>query len=174
MWQAGRMEQKLKPIVHVDFDGEGRPSGAVATASVAANRQRVWSHIFDIDRYPGVVPMLSKVKREGDRVTVHLRFRVSLLSVGFDFTCDVKYREARWLELRWVAGEPRGLLIRFELDDGEAGTSGIRAGIWFDVFSLGWMVKYFLKHPPEIQVGMFPGCALAILDIIRMVSEAAA
>jgi hypothetical protein len=167
------MDPKLKPIVHVDFDAEGRPCGAVATSEIAAERRRVWSHIFDIDRYPGVVPMLSKVKREGDRVTVHLRFKVSILSVGFDFTCDVKYEEARWLELRWVAGEPRALLIRFELEDGPAGTSKIRAGIWFDVFSLGWLVKYFLKHHPEIQYGIFPGCALAILDSIRKVSEAA-
>ncbi len=167
-------EPKLKPIVQVDFDGDGRPYGAVATSEIAADRKRVWSHIFDIDRYPGVVPMLSKVKREGDRVTVHLRFKVSILSVGFDFTCDVKYEEARWLELRWVAGETRELLIRFELEDVDGGMTRIKAGIWFDVFSLGWLVKYFLKNHPEIQYGIFPGCALAISDSIRKVAEAKA
>jgi hypothetical protein len=31
----------------------------------------------------------------------------------------------------------------------------------------------FLKYHPEIQYGIFPGCALAIVDSIRKVAEAA-
>jgi hypothetical protein len=160
-----------KPIVHVDVDAAGLPCGAVATADIAADRARVWRYIFNVDGYPGVVPMMHKVKRAGDQVTVHLRFKISLFSVGFDFTCDVRYEEPRWLELRWVAGEPRGLRIRFELDD-NGPSCRMRAGIWFDVFSLGWLAKYFLKHHPEIQYGIFPGCALAIVDSIRKLAEA--
>jgi hypothetical protein len=131
----------------------------------------VWQYIADIEAYPGIVPMLHKVRREGDRVTVHLRFRISLFSVGFQFTVDATYQEPRWLELRWVAGEPRELRIRFDLQDGGDGTSHVRAGIWFDVYSLGWLAKYFLKHHPEIQFGIFPGSALAILDSMKRAVE---
>jgi ribosome-associated toxin RatA of RatAB toxin-antitoxin module len=161
-----------KPIVTVDTAPDGRPLGAEATAEIAAPRDRVWAFILNVDGYPGIVPMLHKVKRDGDRVTVHLKFKVALLSVGFDFTCDVSFEEGRWLELRWVSGEPKGMRIRFDLDE-IAGGCRVRAGIWFDPFSLGWLAKVFLKHHPEIQYGIFPGCALAIVDSIRKVAEAA-
>jgi hypothetical protein len=157
--------------VEVELDGDGRPLGAVATTIVAATPARVWSRIFDVDGYPGIVPMIHKVKREGERVHVQLRFRISLFSVGFEFTADVRYEDERWLELRWAAGEPRGLRIRFDLDDDAAG-SRLRAGIWFDVFSLGWLAKYFLKHHPEIQYGIFPGSALVMVESIRKAAEA--
>ena len=161
-----------KPVVTVDTDGEGRVVGAVAVAEIAADPARVWGFILNVDGYPGIVPMLHKVKRDGDKVTVHLKFKVALLSVGFDFTCQVSYEESRWLELRWVAGEPKGLKIRFDLEPVEGGTR-VRSGIWFDPFSLGFLAKVFLKYHPEIQYGIFPGCALAIVDSIRKVAEAA-
>src|SRR5262249_31766613 len=146
---------------------------AIATAEIGASPDRVWAFIFNVDGYPGIVPMLHKVKRDGDRVTVHLKFKVALLSVGFDFTCQVSYEEARWLELRWLAGEPKGIKIRFDLEpitiNGATGTR-VRTGIWFDPFSLGFLAKVFLKYHPEIQYGIFPGCALAIVDSIRKVA----
>jgi ribosome-associated toxin RatA of RatAB toxin-antitoxin module len=162
-----------KPVIEVDLAGDGSPRGATATAVVAATPARVWTFVSDVAGYAGVVPMLHKVRRDGDRVTVQLRFKISLFSVGFEFTADATYEEARWLELRWVAGEPRALRIRFDLDDDGAGGCRVRAGIWFDVFSLGWLTKYFLKNHPEIQFGIFPGCALALVDSIRRVAEAA-
>jgi hypothetical protein len=39
--------------------------------------------------------------------------------------------------------------------------------IGFDIESLGWLVKLFLKHHPEIQFGVFSGCALALLESMR-------
>lgn len=170
LWQAGAMEQS-KPVVTVDVDAKGTPIGAVAVAEIAAGRERVWSVISNVDGYAGVVPMLHKVKRDGDRVTVHLRFKISLVSVGFEFSCAVKMEETRWLELTWVAGEPRALRIRFDLEDAGPDRTRVQAGIWFDALSLGWLAKYFLRHHPEIQYGIFPGCALAIVDSMRKVAE---
>ena len=162
-----------KPIIEVVAGPDGTPASSTATTRVAAPAARVWSFILDVDRYPTFVPMISKVKREGDRVSVHLKFKVAFFSVGFDFVADAKYEEGKWLDLSWVSGEPRDLHIRFELEDAEGGGSTLRASISFDPFSLGWLTKYFLKHHPEIRYGIFPGCALGLADSMKQASEKA-
>ena len=76
----------------------------------------------------------------------------------------------RTLELKWVSGEPRNIHLRFHVvpsADGQTCTLTTQAA--FDVRSLGWLAKYFLKHHPEIQYGIFPGVALALFDSIRRV-----
>ena len=160
-----------KPIIEVEVGPDGTPASATATTRVAAPAARVWSHIADVDRYPLFVPMMSKARRDGDRVHVHLKFKISLFSVGFDFVADAKYEEGRWLELRGVSGDIRDLHIRFELAEVDGGST-LKATISFDVFSLGWLSKYFLKHHPEIRYGIFPGCAYGLADSLRQASEA--
>ena len=161
------------PIVHVRLSPDGRPAGASAETRIARPVARVWSVIADLDGYPGRVPMIDRVKRDGDRVTVHLKFKVALFSVGFTFTADATYEPERWLELRWVSGEPRGILLRFELEPADDGRACIVRGDGeFDAMSLGWLTKYFLKHHPEIEYGIFPGVALALIDSMRKAAEA--
>lgn len=160
-----------KPIIEVDVGADGTPASATATTRIGAPPAKVWSFIADVDRYPERVPMISKVKRDGDRVHVHLKFKISLFSVGFDFLADAKYEEGKWLDLQGVSGEPRELRIRFELVDGGDGTSTIKSTISFDTFSLGWLAKYFLKHHPEIRYGIFPGCAYALADSMKRAAE---
>jgi ribosome-associated toxin RatA of RatAB toxin-antitoxin module len=160
-----------RPIIDVELGPDGKPASATATGRIEATPARVWQFIENVEGYSGIVPMLHKVKREGDRVTVHLKFKVTLFSVGFDFTADATYEAQKWLELRWVAGEPRALRIRYEIDDNGDGSCKVRATISFDPFSLGWLAKYFLKHHPEIQFGIFPGCALALVDSMRRAAE---
>jgi ribosome-associated toxin RatA of RatAB toxin-antitoxin module len=158
------------PLVAVHVDGAGLPIGATAAARVAAPPERVWAVVSDVASYAAHIPMISKVKREGDRVAVHLKFRISLFSVGFDFTADGTYQEGKWLELRWVSGEPRELRIRFDLAPVEAATV-VHVMCGFDLNSLGWLVKYFLKHHPEIQFGIFPGSALTLLESMKKAVE---
>jgi carbon monoxide dehydrogenase subunit G len=158
------------PLVRVSLGPDGIPVAAVAAMRVNAPPARAWQVLADVDAYPGRVPMVSRVKRTGDRVTVQLKFRITLFSVGFEFTADAISVENRSLELRHVAGEPRGLLLRFDvLPDGDG--SLVYAAISFDVMSLGWLAKYFLRHHPEIQYGIFPGASLALLDSMRRVAE---
>ncbi len=159
-----------KPIIEVEVGADGTPASATATTRVAAAPARVWSHIADVDRYPTFVPMMSKAKREGDRVHVHLKFKITLFSVGFDFVADAKYEEGKWLDLRGISGDIRDLHIRFELAEAEGG-SLLKATISFDPFSLGWLSKYFLKHHPEIRYGIFPGCAYGLADSLRQEAE---
>ena len=166
--------KERSPLVQVRLTPEGQPLGASAVARIERPVARVWSIVADVDRYAERVPMVSKVKRSGERVVVDLKFKVALFSAGFQFTADiVKDEAARWFEIRWVEGEPRGIKLRFELEplDGDKATL-IRANGEFDAMSLGWLVKYFLKHHPEIQHGIFPGVALVLLDAMRRAAEA--
>jgi len=169
LWQFGGMQ---KPIIEVDVGADGTPASATATTRVGAPAARVWSFIADVDRYPSFVPMLSKVKRDGDRVTVNLKFKITLFSVGFDFIADAKYEEGKWLDLRSIVGDIKDLHIRFDLTDHGDNTSTLKATISFDPFSLGWLSKYFLKHHPEIRYGIFPGCAYGLADSMRQAAEA--
>jgi hypothetical protein len=100
--------------------------------------------------------------------TIQLRFKIALFAVHFEFTAEVRTEDERRLELKWVAGEPRDILLRFELeplDDGQACL--LRAEGQLDPTSLGWLAKYFLRHHPEIRFGIVPGVALALFDSVR-------
>ena len=160
-----------KATIEVELDAAGQPARAEALATIAAPPARVWQFVSAVEQYPGTVPMLHKVRRVGDRVTAQLKFKVSFFSVGFEFTADATYENERWLELCGIGGEPRDLRIRFDLEDAGNGTTRVRAGISFDMFSLGWLAKYFLKNHPEITFGIFPGCALALVDSMRKAAE---
>jgi hypothetical protein len=117
--------------------------------------------------------MIHRARRDGDRITIDLKFKVAILSVGFTFVADAVYEQEKWLELRWVSGEPRGIRLRFELEPADEGRATIVRGDGeFDAQSLGWLAKYFLKHHPEIEYGIFPGVALALIDSMRKAAEA--
>ena len=153
--------------LHVTLDASGRPSSARAEGRLSAPVARIWPAVFDLEGYPGRVPMIHRVRREGDRVTVQLRFKIALFSVGFAFVADALREPERWLELRWVSGEPRGLRLRLELSPDGPDQCRMATTAELDVLSLGWMVKVFLRHHPEIQHGVLPGIALNLLDSMR-------
>lgn len=154
-------------VIRVQHGADGKPMSARATARINKPIERVWATVVEVEKYPGRVPMIHKAQRIGDRVVVDLKFKVSLLSVGFQFTVDAKYEEPRWLELRWVAGEPRDLCLRFDLEPDGAEACVMHASAQFDTQSLGFLAKYFLKHHPEIEFGIFPGVALSLVDAMR-------
>ena len=112
--------------------------------------------------------MIHRIKRDGDRVTVQLKFKVAFFSVGFEFVADATRDEGRRLELRWVSGEPRAIRLGFEIAPGaDPSECVLHVDGSFDVHSLGWLAKYFLKHHPEIEFGIYPGVVLALLDSMR-------
>jgi hypothetical protein len=132
----------------------------------------VWAAIADVGGYAGRVPMIHRVRRDGDRVTVGLRFKVSLFSVGFEFVADIRHEGERLLELRGVSGEPRGLVLRFEIEPLAGGADTLlETHAELDIHSLGWLTTYFLKNHPEIQFGVFPGIALSLIDSVRRAVE---
>jgi ribosome-associated toxin RatA of RatAB toxin-antitoxin module len=157
----------MRVLVDVEEDGEGRPRAATARARLSVSPERLWAAIVDIEAYPGRVPMIHRVRRAGDRITVTLRFKLALFSVRFEFVADAVAVPERSLELRWASGEPEGLLLRFDIEPAAPGTCLVRARAELDVTSLGWVVKVFLRHHPEIELGIVPGVALNLIDAMR-------
>jgi ribosome-associated toxin RatA of RatAB toxin-antitoxin module len=156
------------PVVIVRLAPDGRPVGAAATARIERGVDEVWAVLADVERYASFLPMVHRARRKDDDVTYDLKFRIGFFSVGFQFTARATWEEGKWLELRWLSGEPAGIRLRFELtplDEGRA--CEVTGDGEFELHSLGWLVKYFLKHHPEIQHGIFPGVALVLIDSLK-------
>ena len=157
--------------VHIDRDGT--PRGATAREKLNVSLDRLWAVIVEVDKFPQRIPMIHRVRLDGNRATVDLKFKLSLFSVGFHFVVDVLQEEKKWLELKWVSGEPRGIKLRFDLEEADDGKATILTSTGeFDVMSLGWLAKYFLKHHPEIQFGVIPGVAVGLLESMRKAANA--
>jgi ribosome-associated toxin RatA of RatAB toxin-antitoxin module len=160
------------PLVHVELDSEGLPNFARAATRVAASPERVWEAVSNVPGYAERVPMIHRVRLDGDEATIDLRFRISLFAVGFSFEARAGGDAPHFIELRHLRGEPRDLEIRFDIVPLEDPSSSIlMSSIGFDIRSLGWLVKFFLKHHPEIQYGVYPGSALALLDAMKRAAE---
>ncbi|MSP60832.1 MAG: hypothetical protein EXR72_10915 [Myxococcales bacterium] len=156
------------PLVEVELDSQGHPLAATAIARIERTPAHVWSVVSDLERHARFIPMIHRTRREGQRVHVDLRFKIALFTAKFSAEGLITSEEGRWIDVAYVAGEPRDLAIRFEVegvDEGRATVLATRVG--FDPFSLGWMVSFFLKHHPEIRFGVVSGSALTLLDAIR-------
>ena len=160
-------------VVRVTSAPDGRPISAAARTRINRSVAKVWATIDDLEKFADHLPMVNHARRRGDLVTFDLKFRIGFFSVGFAFTTAAKYEAERWIELTWVSGEPRDIRMRFTLSpiEGEDACL-VETEAEFDLQSLGWLVKYFLKHHPEIQHGIFPGLTLVLLDSIRRATAA--
>lgn len=162
----------MDPVVRVRLAPDGKPLGAAAVARIEHPVSVVWAAVADIERYARHLPMVHRARRQGDDVTFDLRFKIGFFSVGFQFSARATYEAERWLELRWTEGEPRHVRLRFDVkptDDGRA--CNVEGDGEFDLMSLGWLTKYFLRHHPEIQFGIFPGVALVLIDSLRRAAD---
>jgi len=140
---------------------DGLPISASCDGMIAASAERVWSVLEDVERFAGRVPMISKVRRSGDMVDVDLKFKIALFSVTFRFGARAEIDRGKRLELIGTSGEPKDIRLTMEVEP--AGEHArLRTHTSFDLYSLGWVTKYFLKHHPEIQCGVFPGVAIAL------------
>lgn len=162
------VERSDHPLVHVRLGSDGGPVAATAARKIAAPKDRVWRIVSDVDGLVHRVPMMDRVHVEGSRATVHLRFGIGLFSARFAFKVERRMEEGRAMELHYLEGEPKDLLIRHELVESSApGATLLYTTVGFDAFSLGFLAKYFLKHHPEIRFGVFPGSALTLSDAVN-------
>jgi ribosome-associated toxin RatA of RatAB toxin-antitoxin module len=161
------------PLVRVIVGPRDEPRGAVAAVRVAASPERVWEIIRDVEAYPSRIPMIERCTLDGDRLTMRLAFRIALFTARFGYTAKVTRDEGSSLEVNYESGEPRDLRLRFDVVPAPAGDATLLyVASSFDVATLGWLVKFFLKHHPEIRYGVYPGSSLALLDSIRRAAEA--
>lgn len=171
-FSAEEVLRERGPLIRLAFDDRGEPVGAVAATRVPVSPERLWALIDDQGRYALRVPMVHKVQVQGSRASFHLRFRISLFSVGFTFDAAIEREPGRTLTLRWIEGEPRNALVRYALDPLDDGRATLlHTTVSFDVDSLGWLVKYFLKHHPEIRFGVMTGAAMTVLDAMVRASR---
>jgi carbon monoxide dehydrogenase subunit G len=166
------MNDQRDPVVRIRTGSDRKPNGAAATVRIDRPIADVWAAIADVETFGNFIPMVSRAKRSGDDVTFDLKFKIGFFSVGFQFSAHATYEEQRWLELRWTAGEPKDIRLRFEVSAVDDGRATLVTGDGeFDVMSLGWLAKYFLRHHPEIQFGIFPGVALVLVDALRRATD---
>lgn len=157
------------PLVRVHLGEEKRPAGASAALRLEAPPADVWPLIGEIERYPSLVRMIHRAERRGDEVSIVLRFRIALLSAKFGFSASVREEETeRVFDIQYISGEPRGLRLRFELEPAAGGSHTLlRLAASYDIYSLGFLVKFFLRHHPEITCGVYPGTVLSLMESLR-------
>ena len=154
----------------------GLPIAACAAGVVEAPPEQVFEVLTDIERYAERVPLIHKARVHGDWAEFSLRLKLAFFGVGFSFASNVASDpEQRSLALGYRSGEPKDIAIHYDIvplaSDPERSLMYVQIG--FDIQSLGWLVKFFLKHHPEIQYGVFSGCALALLESMRSSATAA-
>jgi ribosome-associated toxin RatA of RatAB toxin-antitoxin module len=157
------------PLVRIALGKKGLPVAACAAGRVEASAERVWSVLSDVSKYAVRVPLIDRVRLHGDSAEFLLRLKLAFFSVSFSFESEIRESEGKTLDLRYLKGEPKDIAIRYDVLPLNGGSeSAIFVRIGFDIESLGWLVKFFLKNHPEIQFGVFPGCAVALLESMRV------
>ncbi|MFI5296813.1 MAG: SRPBCC family protein [Polyangiales bacterium] len=160
------------PLMKIVLGADGQPRGAHAAVVVRATPARTWAIVSDVARFSQRVPMIDRVSRVDDIVSMELKFKIALFSVGFRARMKATIDEGRSVSLQYLDGEPRDIEIRFDLVPTDDGETIFHVYNGFDVLSLGFVTKWFLKHHPEIRFGIVPGSALALAQVLREASEA--
>jgi ribosome-associated toxin RatA of RatAB toxin-antitoxin module len=164
------------PLLRLLFDGE-RPRAAAALMAVNAPAEVLWSIVGNIDSFPKLINMVHSVRHldanaDGvDVVKVNLRFKMAFFSTKFDFVATRETTGERRVEVNYVSGKVRDVAIEIEVLDIDAEHSVLRCHVGFDPLSLGWLVKVFLRHHPEIEWGLHTGSVMSIASAACAAAE---
>jgi ribosome-associated toxin RatA of RatAB toxin-antitoxin module len=145
------------------------PIAATAMRRMDASPKRIWNLVTDVEGYAARVPLIERVNIRGDLAEFRLRFGLALFSARFSFQSTIHKVEERSLVLSYQSGEPKDLTIEYVIDPipDRPDAALLAVYIGFDVGSVGWLARFFLKHHPEIQYGIHAGCALALVESIH-------
>jgi len=168
-------------LSHAEVDDNGKYKRSVAVALIRAPVDKVVHAVEQVRQHDGGflndVNMIHKfkiLKDDGDklRVRIDMRYRYFVLSFKFHIIADVFVREGGRLDLHAVDGKVKDLAIHFRLRPANEGKHTLFfCSMYYDVSSLGWLVDYFLKHHPEIELGVFSGSAPIITLALKETVE---
>jgi hypothetical protein len=166
------------PLLRLIYRG-GRPRAAAALVLVKAPADVLWGIVGDIDRFPKLIRMVHSVRHlpptpEGVQVVrVNLRFKVAFFSTKFDFVATRREVGERRVEVYYLSGKVRDVAIEIEVLPVSEDRSVLRCHVGFDPLSLGWLVKVFLRHHPEIEWGLHTGSVMSITSAACEAAEKA-
>jgi len=164
------------PLLRLHYRG-GRPRAASALMLVDAPADLLWEIVGSIDRLPKLIRMVSSVRHlaptpEGlDVVHVELRFKIAFFGTKFGFEGTRELTGERRVEVRYLRGKVRDAYIDLEVAPVSETQSALRCHVGFDPLSLGWLVKIFLNHHPEIEYGLHTGSVMSIVEAARQAAE---
>jgi hypothetical protein len=162
-------------FVHVDADERGKERAASAATLLAAPPEVVAREIEAV-RYTGgfltKIPMVHGVKLLEDRgltgrLRLDFRYRFLLVGVKFYVAGDHATDGRSFWDTRGTEGSIRDLWLKLRLAPAGDGRSAFYCAVSFDIRSLGWLVDYFLKHHPEIEMGIFASSALVLARTLK-------
>ena len=156
------------PLIRLHVSPTGKPIGAWGAISISRPLDEAWKTIAEVQHLWDRVPMVHRVDVGTDRLRMQLRFKIALFAVTFGFEVAIHWIGDHSLELTYLSGEPRDMHLRFDMVSGASAEETIlyvRGS--FDVDSVGFLAKYFLKHHPEIRSGIFPGVVVSIMEAIK-------
>jgi len=167
------------PLIELQRDSQGRANCARAWARLDVGVDACKAALDGIEREASFgefvrhIPMVREIKREGDLMRIDLQLKVALFSVKFGAMTRLVRESERALRIDYVEGEPVGLSLRFAYSEPSSlgGKALLITTSSYDIDSLGWLAKNFLRHHPEIRDGAQAGTAVAIVEALRTAIE---
>jgi hypothetical protein len=167
------------PLIELLRDGRGRASGANAWARLDVDGAACRAALDAIERTASFaefvkhIPMVREIRKDGDLMRIDLQFRVSVISVKFGAKARLRRESPNALCMDYVEGEPAGLTLRFAFSEPAVlgGKALLMTSSAYEIDSLGWLAKNFLRHHPEIRDGAQTGTAVAIVEALRKAIE---
>ena len=162
---------------HCERTDDGKYLRSVAVALIKAPTERVVAAVERIRSDKGsfmeevnIINKFRILEDRGDqlRVRIDLKYRFFMLSFKFHVIADVNTDGKGQLDLYSTAGKLKDLRIHFRLKPVEEGRHSLFfCSMYFDVKSLGWLVDHFLRHHPEIELGVFSATAPVIVLTLK-------
>jgi hypothetical protein len=166
---------------HVEQASDGTLLRSVAVALIDAPLSEVVTAVRQIRTHQGGflrdVNIIHRLRiledrPDGLRIRLELRYRFFVLRFKFEVDADVVVDEEGRLDLTGVRGKPQGLRAHFRVQPVADGEKTLAyCSLRFDVNSLGWLVDYFLRHHPEIELGVFSATAPVIVLTLKQAVE---
>ena len=165
-------------LVHVELGPDGAYRRTVAVALVDAPIDEVRQAVARVRTESGgflnnlnMISGFKILEDSGERMRVRIdtRYRFFILRLGLHVIVEIALPGDGSLDLHTVGGRIRDLRAHFRLRPaGEDDRQTLfYCSLSYDVRSVGWLVDYFLRHHPEVEMGVFAATAPVIAYALK-------